>query len=168
MKLTGPVQLRVVCESTPDLSGILVELHIQSGTKNSYCICFPKTDVRGRAALSRSEIIEQFEDTWESGLMDYNGDLDTANPIVTVHLVDLDNVRANLQLVLAWPLLKNERRRWASREALIHDTLASRNDLFTAQTMSLNLELNPSFWYELKRKDSNQQTQPIAGRPGSG
>lgn len=80
MKLAGSVQLRVVCDKTPDLSEIIVELHIQSGTKNSYCIVFPKTDTRGLAVLSRSDIVEQFEDTWESGLMDYNGDLNTAIP----------------------------------------------------------------------------------------
>ena len=157
MKLTGPTQLRVVCDKMPDLSEIIVTLHIQSGTKNSYSIVFPKTDARGRAALSRSDIVEQFEDTWESGLMDYNGDLNTANPVVSVHLFDLDSFRAHLDIARAWPLLKNERKRWSSREARIQDILSCRNDLFSAQTMSLNLEDNPSFWYELKRRDSNQQ-----------
>ena len=162
MKLIGPVQLRVLCDKMPDLSGIIVELHIQSGTKNSYSIIFPKTDARGRTTLSRTDIVEQFEDTWESGLMDYNGDLDTANPIVTVHLLDLDAIRTHLALLRAWPLFKNEKKRWPSREARLQDILSSRNELFCAQTMSLNLELNPAFWYELKKKDSNQASEVTA------
>ncbi|MBI3986216.1 MAG: hypothetical protein HY343_04825 [Lentisphaerae bacterium] len=165
MNLKDKIQLRVVCDADPDLSALIVELHVQSGTKNPYSIVFPKTDRAGHASLSRTDIVEQFEDTWESGLMDYNGNVDTANPIVTVHLLDLDRIRTNLALLRAWPLLKNEKKRWPSREARLQDILSSRNDLFCSQTMSLNLELNPAFWYELKKKDSNQQIQPIIGKP---
>ena len=156
MNLIGPVQLCVICDGEPDLSDIIVELHLQSGTKNPYYIGFPKTDPDGRASLSRAEVVGQFEDHWESGLMDYNGDLDTANPIVTVHLPDLPPSQSDLDALRAWPLLKNERKRWTTREDMIQECLTCRNYLFTARTMSLNLEENPSFWYELKRNDSNQ------------
>ena len=76
-----------------DVSGIIFELRVVSGTKNPYYVIFPKTDARGIARLSSEQFRGQFEDHWENGLMDYNGTVATAIPTVTVQLLEKSRTR---------------------------------------------------------------------------
>ena len=115
MELPENLHAQLRCATPDDLSGLILEIRVTTGTKNPYYILFPKTDADGRAALSRSEFLGQFHDHWESGLMDYQGDVADASSTVEVALFDAERYRANEDVVRLWPLLKHERTKWASR-----------------------------------------------------
>ena len=71
--------MQVVCEDTPDLDDLIVELKITTGRKNSYRIYFPKIDRSGKATLTGDDFLGQFTDHWESGFMDHSGTPESAN-----------------------------------------------------------------------------------------
>ncbi len=128
MTLPETISIHAVGSPGTDLSDIIFELGVTSGNKNRYYILFPKTDENGLTQLSSDEFRGQFEDHWESGLMDYNGTVETALPTVTVQLLDKGRIEQNLDLLRAWPLLKNEQKWWGSREEKLQCLLSCRND----------------------------------------
>jgi hypothetical protein len=128
MRLPGLIKIHATGEG--NLAGIIFIIRVTAGTKNKYSIAFPKTDTSGTALLSEDEFRGQFEDHLEAGLMDYNGTVESADPTVTVCLLDKSRIESNLDLLRAWPLLKNDKKRWRSREEKIQYWLTCRNDLF--------------------------------------
>jgi hypothetical protein len=132
--------VRVISASAGRLDGIIVEMEIRAGRKNPYFVRFPKTDASGCAELTRADFVGQFEDHWEEGLMDYDGSVESALPTVEVRLFDPTWSRANRRLALAWPLLKNERLKWSSREEEYEDRVSCRNLEFSAEPISVDLE----------------------------
>jgi len=88
MTLPPQIELRARCAEADDLSGIIFRMQITAGYKNPYSIFFPKTDERGRTQLTAKESEMQFTDHWDMALMDYNGSLEDANELVTIHLWD--------------------------------------------------------------------------------
>jgi hypothetical protein len=84
--------------------------------------------------------VGQFEDYWERALMDYDGNLDVAEPIVEVSLWDPTWYRENKGPHFAWDLLKNERKRWKSREEEYSYKITCRNEKFKAVPIKVNLD----------------------------
>jgi hypothetical protein len=140
MKVPEQIQIRIDCKSEPDLSGFIVELTVKAGRKNPYRIYFPLTDYRGVARLKRDDFLGQFTDHWEGGLMDHDGSLDTADPIVQVALYDPQWSIENGAAALAWPLLKHERTKWASREEEYRHRTSTRNMEFVASRIDVDLQ----------------------------
>jgi hypothetical protein len=124
------INIEVTCETHADLSGLIVELNMPVGRKNPYHIFSPKTDSTGRASITAEDFRGQFEDHWEQGLMDYDGSIESASGHVRVELFDPKRMRENLRFCIAWPLLKNERRTWASRGEQVEYFLSCRNESF--------------------------------------
>jgi hypothetical protein len=60
MKLPETIIIKAVGEG--DLSDIIFELGVMSGTKNRYWIVFPKTNAKGITSLTREQFRGQFED----------------------------------------------------------------------------------------------------------
>jgi hypothetical protein len=140
MKLPDIITIRAKGKLGIDLSGIIFELCVTSGTKNRYYIIFPKTNAQGVAQLTSEEFHGQFEDHWEEGLMDYNGTVETAVPTVTVQLLEKSRIEQHLHLLRAWPLLKNERKCWKSREEKLQYWLSCRNDQVYMHPTSWQIE----------------------------
>src|SRR5262245_56210458 len=112
MTLPPQIELRARCAQAGDLSGIIFRMQITAGYKNPYSIFFPKTDEHGHTQLTTKEIEMQFTDHWDEALMDYNGSLEDANEVVTIHLWDLRSFRQNPEQILGWPLFSHEETRW--------------------------------------------------------
>ena len=140
MELPRVLRLRVHAPSETDLSGLIVQLTVQAGRKNPYRIRFPLTNESGQSELTRDDFIGQFKDHWEEGLMDYDGSINTASPVVEVSLYDPTWSIENRELEMAWPLLKHERTKWFSREQEYLDRVSCRNSTFTADQILINLE----------------------------
>jgi hypothetical protein len=140
MKLPDTLTIRAKGTPGTDVSGIIFELTVVSGTKNRYYIILPKTDSGGIACLTSQQFRGQFEDHWEAGVMDYNGTVDTAIPTVTVRLLEKNRIEQNLHVLRAWPLLKNERKWWNSREEKLQYWLSCRNDRMSMQPTSWQIE----------------------------
>jgi len=96
-------------------------------------------DAGGHTRLAAKEIEMQFTDHWDMGLMDYNGSLQEANDLVTIHLWDLRSFRQHIDDVLAWPLLSYEKTRWKSRREWFDYMGSCRNDEFTFGGVSIRL-----------------------------
>ena len=86
-----------------------------AGYKNPYSIFFPGQTERGHSRLTAKEIEMQFTDHWDMALMDYNGSLEDANELVTIHLWDPCSLREDSEQVFAWSLFSYEKTRWKSR-----------------------------------------------------
>ena len=72
MILPSEIRVKASCNGSHDLSGIIFQLRVRSGSKNPYHIYFPKTDSTGVAIISSEDFRGQFTDHYEMGLMDYN------------------------------------------------------------------------------------------------
>jgi hypothetical protein len=140
MKLYKELILQVKSNKKCDLSDLIVMMKISAGTKNPYFISFPKTDKYGSSILRKEEIIDQFMDHLEMGLMDYNGTIENANNIVEVHLLDTEKLLKNKKELLSWPLLTHERKTWKTREEELKYRLSSRNKMFFAESTNVNLK----------------------------
>jgi hypothetical protein len=88
MTLPPQIELRARCAEVPDLSDVIFEMQITSGSKNPYRIIFPKTTRDGHSLLCAADIAGQFTDHLEMALMDYNGSLEDAIEVVTLRLFD--------------------------------------------------------------------------------
>lgn len=130
MTLPAEICLQVGCLGNADLSELIFQLTVHSGTKNPFHISFPKTNSKGLAVLSADDFRGQFADHFEMGLMDYNGTIETADERVTLALFDPANMAKNRANLAAWPLLRHERSQWRSREGRLEYFLSTRNDLF--------------------------------------
>jgi len=139
MTLPPKVELRARCAEADDLSGIIFRMQITAGNKNPHSIFFQKTDARGHTRLAAKEIEMQFTDHSEMALMDYNGSLEDAGELVTVHLWDPRWFRRNPEEILRWPLFSYEKIRWKSRREWFDYMASCRNDEFTFGGISIRL-----------------------------
>lgn len=157
MNIPNKLSVHVISEEESDLSGIIVEMAVTTGQKNPYLIYFPKTDTAGTATLTRKNFIGQFEDHWESGLMDHAGTLASADPRVRISLYDPSWSTANKQLALAWPLLKHERTKWSSREEEYESRVSSRNADFAATPITVDLHQTHAIVLPISRRVSSSK-----------
>jgi hypothetical protein len=140
MKLPDKIYLQIECKKETDLVDLIVQLKVRSGRKNPYYIFFPKTDENGKSILSNDDFIGQFEDHFESGLMDYDGSVETARPEVEVSLFDPTWLLNNKNLAMAWPLLKNEKPKWRSRWEQYSYMISCVNLKYKLKPFTLNIE----------------------------
>jgi hypothetical protein len=140
MKLPDEITVSAKCSDGTPVGRVILTLKVRSGTKNPYFIDFPMTDDLGFASISSADFRGQYEDHWEQGLMDYNGRIEDASPLVDVALFDTIRLRSNRRLAAAWPLLKNEIGRWTDRDQKIDNYLSSENERYTLQPFIHNLE----------------------------
>jgi hypothetical protein len=152
MKVPENIRVRVDCDGDTDLSGLIVALTVKAGHKNPYRIYFPKTDRSGIASLTRDDFVGQFKDHWEGGLMDHNGTLHSADPIVRVNLYDPQWSIDNREAALAWPLLPHERTKWSSREEEYRYRTSARNAEFVVSPIDVDLETTPDIVLPAKRQ----------------
>ena len=151
MTLPPQIELRARCAEADDVSGIIFCMQITAGYKNPYSIDFPKTDVRGHARLTAKDVETQFTDHWDMTLMDYNGSLEDANEVVTIHLWDPRPLREHLDDGLAWPLSSYEKTRWDSRRDWFDYMASCRNDEFTFGGISIRLPETTRLYISLHR-----------------
>ena len=151
MTLPPQIELRARCVQAGDLSGIIFRMQITAGYKNPYSILFPKTDEHGHAQLTAKEIEMQFTDHWEEALMDYNGSLEDANEVVTIHLWDPRSFRQNPEQILGWPLFSYEETRWQSRREWFDYMASCRNDEFTFGGIAIRLPETTLLYVSLRR-----------------
>jgi hypothetical protein len=145
VRVPEKITVHVKSEPPASLHGLIVELKVQAGRKNAYYIQFPKTDASGESELTRSDFVGQFTDHWEMALMDYDGTVEAASPLVEASLFDPTWSLQNRGHALAWPLLKHEQSKWASRELEYQHRTSSRNPRFSAQPVVVDLELTNNF-----------------------
>ena len=127
MELPSTIKLIVKGEPSSDVSNLIFSLVVTSGHKNKYHIHFPKTSSKGIAELTCEDFKGQFEDHWESGLMDYDGTLESANQEAEIELFNKEQFERSLSTDLAWPLLKNEKGKWKSRKEVADHFLSCGN-----------------------------------------
>lgn len=144
MELPDKITFNVFDKSKQAIEGIIIEVKVYSGTKNPYIILSPKTDSSGKAEIEKTNFIGQYEDHWEMGLMDYNGTIQDAKTKVEVYLFNPDWPIKNKDACLAWPLLKNEKPLWDSREEKYNYLISCVNQKYKAkkQTVSFNEDSN--------------------------
>ncbi len=150
-----PAEIKVVVDeeaSGAPVKDAIVELTVRAGRKNPYRICFPKTDGAGAAMIARDDFIGQFQDHWEAGLMDYDGSVDSASPVVLVALFDDARMRAHKRLVLAWPLLKHEAEKWKSRREAFDYLASCSNAQLRASSRSVDLHASSTIHFSVARK----------------
>jgi hypothetical protein len=151
MTLPPQIELRARCAEADDLFGIIFRMQMTAGYKNSYSIFFRKTDERGHTRLTAKEIEMQFTDHWDMALMDYNGSLEDANELVTIHLWDPRPLREDSEQVLAWPLFSYEKTHWKSRREWFDYMASCRNDEFTFGGISIRLPETTHVCISLRR-----------------
>jgi|GEM_PF-1525634 len=151
MTLLPQIELRARCAEADDLSGIIFCMQITAGYKNPYSIYFPKTDERGHTRLTAKEIEMQFTDHSDMALMDYNGSLEDANELVTIHLWDVHSFREHSDDVLAWPLFSYDQTRWKSRRDWFDYMASCRNDEFMFGGISIRLPETTLLYVSLHR-----------------
>ena len=100
----------------------------------------PKTDEDGKSFLTQVDFVRQFEDHFETGLMDYDGSVEVANPEVEVSLFDPNWLINNKKLAMAWPLLENEKPKWNSREEQYSYMISCENLKFKMKPFLINIE----------------------------
>jgi hypothetical protein len=154
MRVPEFISTRVRSKDGTPVEGLIVTLRVSAGTKNPYLIHFPKTDQSGEARLTREDFVGQFTDHWESGLMDYNGTVEQAGPVVQASLFDPTWSLENPALAFAWPLLAHERTKWSSRREEYEYRVSCRNlhyvgpvvdaDLHSTSRIDLEVDLRES------------------------
>jgi len=152
MNLPESIGIEVKDKSGRPIEGIIIEIRIESGTKNSYKILSPKTGLDGKTQITRSDFIGQFEDHWEMGLMDYNGTIESANQNVEAYLYDPGWAIENKGLCLAWPLLKNEVPLWGSRTEKYEYLISCVNSKYKTKQQKINISIVNNI--NLKIKDA--------------
>jgi hypothetical protein len=151
MTLPPQIELRAKCVDTDDLSGIIFRMQITAGYKNPYSIFFPKTDSRGHTRLAAREIEMQFTDHWNIALMDYDGSLEDANELVTIHLWDPRSFREHSDEILGWPLSSWQKTRWQSPTEWFDYMASCRNDAFTFAGISTRLPETTLLYVSVRR-----------------
>jgi len=139
MNLPEIIELKIVSGDANDLSNLIVTMKIKSGRKNPYYIRFPKTDEGGSTSLVKNDLIGQFKDHWEEAVMDYDGTLETAKPVVEFSLFDSTWLEENKNAALSWPLLKHEKEKWQSRQELYDYLTSSNNRKFNCEPVNFDL-----------------------------
>ena len=151
MTVPPQIEIRARCAQADDLSGIIFGIQITAGYKNPYSIYFPKTDARGHTRLTAEDIEMQFTDHWDMALMDYNGTLEDANELVTIHPWDPRPFREHPEAVLAWPLFSYEKAHWNSRRDWFDYMASCQNDEFTFGGISIRLPETTLLYVSLRR-----------------
>lgn len=139
MELPDNISVQVLDNSEKGVEGIIVELKVVAGTKNPYTILSSKTDKNGTTQISKSDFIGQFEDHWEMGLMDYNGNIEIANNNIEVYLYNPELALENKDSCMAWPLLKNEIPLWNSRAEKYEYITSCNNSKYKAKNRTINI-----------------------------
>ncbi|MBY8999369.1 MAG: hypothetical protein KGD64_00460 [Candidatus Heimdallarchaeota archaeon] len=142
----------MVSDEKVDLNGIILELKITAGRKNPYYITTPKTNRVGYSELDQEELIGQFKDHWEMGIMDYDGSLEVAEPIIEVSLYDPTWLRENKRIAFALPLLKNEKPKWKSREEQYNYMISCTNNQFEASPIKININETDTIKMKVKKR----------------
>ena len=130
MTLPPVIQIKVDCPEGGDLSGLIFQMRVTAGTKNPYYIHFPKTASDGTAHITAEDFRGQFTDRHESGLMDYNGTVETAEEFVHMDLFDPRPMMEHRERLLSWPLFMHEKTVRRSRQERVDYFLSSRNGDF--------------------------------------
>lgn len=130
MTLPLVITVKVDCPEDGDLSGLIFTMKVIAGSKNPFHICFPKTSKDGVASITAEDFRGQFADHYEMGLMDYNGSVEVASDIVSFSLFDSRPMMRHREELSRWPLFKNEREVWGSRQDRIDYFLSCRNPEF--------------------------------------
>jgi hypothetical protein len=146
------LELTLVSNEAMPPAGLIVGMRVSAGTKNPYHIFFPKTDATGRTALEKSEVVGQFKDHWEEGLMDFNGSIESAAQAVTFFLFDVRDFKANLKTALAWPLLAHEKTIWASRTEKAEYLLSCRNAQYRLPETTLEIPQDGLLQLQVSRR----------------
>lgn len=151
MELPGTIHIQVADESGNGIEGIIIQLQVVAGTKNPYEILSSKTDMDGKTQITKDDFIGQFEDHWEMGLMDYNGDIETASNKVSVRLYNPEWARENKASCMAWPLLKNEIPRWNSREEQYQYLVSCNNSEYKANQQIVDISKDNHIIVKVRR-----------------
>jgi hypothetical protein len=167
MTLPPQIELRARSAEADDLSGIIFRMQITAGYKNPYSIYFPKTGEHRHTRLTAKEIEMQFKDHWDMALMDYNGSLEDANELVTIHLWDPAPLRQGYDKLLAWPLFSYEETRWKSRREWLDYMASCRNDEFSFGGISISLPETTLVYIPLHRAGAHADAKRCAN-DGSG
>jgi hypothetical protein len=138
MQLPDTIRLQVNCGKKCNLAGLIFQMRVQSGTKNSYTILLPKTDQNGLAILSAENLRDQFEDHHHFALMDYNGSIEAACQAVEINLLDVKQMARSG--VLGWPLMPRDEKTWKSKKQRSDYFLSASNDKFFFFPVSVKIE----------------------------
>ena len=149
MNLPPHIHLQVTSASAITLEDIIVQMTVTAGAKNPFHILIPKTASDGSSSISAKDFTSQFSDHYVTGLMDYDGSIASASPVVSITLFDPSVLVASLDLVKAWPLLPHERTKWRSREEVIKYLLSSRNPKFDAQPETVVIAEGTTIYYNV-------------------
>jgi hypothetical protein len=84
-------------------------------------------------------------------LMDYNGSLEDANELVTIHLWDPSSLREQPENILRRPLFSYEETRWTSRRGWFDYMASCRSELFTFGGISIRLPETTLLYVSLRR-----------------
>ena len=152
MEAPDRISVQVIDNSGNGVEGIIIELKVVSGRKNPYTILSPKTDKNGTAQITKSDFIGQFEDHWEMGLMDYNGNIETANNEIEAYLYNPEWTIENKDSCLAWPLLKNEIPLWESREAKYEYLISCANKKYKSKLQIVNINESSDITVKVRKK----------------
>jgi len=84
--------------------------------------------------------------------MDYNGSIGSAVQVVYLDLLDTKRIVKNKKMLLSFPLMPNESKKWKSRAELINYWLSSANDDFFFFPSAVKIEENKIIEVEVGRK----------------
>jgi len=143
VQLPVSVELLIICDQSVGIENLIVGMEVTAGRKNPFRIYFPKSDSLGKARLTDADFRGQFTDHYESGLMDYDGSIESAHDRIRLHLFDPEMMRGSMDTVQAWPLLRHERAKWKSRQEVIDYFLSCRNNLFKAKQQYVSITQSP-------------------------
>ena len=156
MTLPPQIELRARCAAADNLSGLILMMQLTAGYKNPYCIFFPKTDTHGHTRLTAEDIRGQFSDHREEALMDYDGSIEEANDLVTIHLWDPRSFREHYNELLSWPVFSHQQKRWRTRREYQDYMASCHNDEFTFGGISLRLPETTLLYVSLRRAVASQ------------
>jgi hypothetical protein len=151
MKLLNSYKIVAKC-SDQRLGNIILQLKIKAGTKNDYYIFFYKTNIQGESCLHKSDIYEQFKVNQEIFMMDYNGTIETANPIVEISLLEIELFRKSLSIIRTLGLSSYDKKLWNNIDEKIDYFLSSDNDKFLLEPIHVDFEKSTQILIELLNK----------------
>jgi hypothetical protein len=139
MTLPPIIKLIIDCPEGGDLSGLIFQMQVSSGTKNPFYIRFLKTATDGASQITADDFRGQFNDHYEMGLMDFNGSIETAGEMVRLALFDPQNMSEQQAVLSRWPLFKHEQKVWQSRREFIdyHLSCCNRDFCFLEKSVCI-------------------------------
>lgn len=142
-----PFTVSVQLTSSPGvvLGDLIVRMSVRAGRKNPYSILFPKSDADGLAVLDDLEVAGQIADHNEYALMDYDGSMASADPVVGVELFDPTWLQQHKEVAIAAPLRPNEAKHWRSAAARYQYLLSCRNRQFRSDQVEVDIAAVPHF-----------------------